>query len=66
MWGYRTIHATLRRDESELLVVSEKVVRRIMREEGLRPLYLRKPKRWSSYKERGSVFSQVGVSVSGW
>lgn len=55
MWGYRTIHATLRRDESELLVVSEKVVRRIMREEGLRPLYLRKPKRWSSYKERGAV-----------
>ena len=25
-------------------------MRRIMREEGLRPVYLRKPKRWSSYK----------------
>lgn len=50
VWGYRTIHAMLRRDEVDPLVVSEKVVRRIMGEEGLRPVYLRKPKRWSSYQ----------------
>ena len=50
VWGYRAIHAMLRRDERDPLVVSEKVVRRIMREEGLRPLYLRRPKRWSSCK----------------
>lgn len=49
VWGYRTIHAMLRRDPADPLVVSEKVVRRVMREEGLRPVYLRKPKRWSSY-----------------
>ena len=50
VWGYRTIHAMLRRDPADPLVVSEKVVRRIMREEGLRPVYLRRPKRWSSYR----------------
>lgn len=50
VWGYRTIHAMLRRDGRDPVVVSEKVVRRIMREEGLRPVYLRRPKRWSSYK----------------
>lgn len=31
-WGYRTIHRMLRLDESDPIVVSEKVVRRIMRE----------------------------------
>ena len=50
VWGYRTIHAMLRRDGADPLAVSEKVVRRIMGEEGLRPVYLRKPKAWSSYK----------------
>ena len=48
--GHRTIHRLLRMDDAEPLVVSEKVVRRIMGEEGLRPVYLRKPKRWSSYR----------------
>ena len=48
--GYRTIHRLLRMDDAEPLVVSEKVVRRIMGEEGLRPVYLRRPKRWSSYR----------------
>lgn len=48
VWGYRTIHAVPRRDSADPLVVSEKVVRHIMGEEGLRPVYLRKPKRWSS------------------
>lgn len=41
--GYRTIHRLLRMDDAEPLVVSEKVVRRIMGEEGLRPVYLRRP-----------------------
>ena len=50
VWGYRAIHAMLRRDGADPLAVSEKVVRRIMGEEGLRPVYLRKPKAWSSYK----------------
>ena len=49
--GYRPVWARLRR---EGVRVSEKVVRRIMREEGLRPLYLRKPKRWSSYAGEAS------------
>ena len=53
VWGYRTIHRMLRLDETDPLVVSEKVVRRIMREEGLRPVYLRRPKRWSSYEGGG-------------
>ena len=48
--GHRTIHRLLRMDDAEPLVVSEKVVRRIMGEEGLRPVHLRRPKRWSSYR----------------
>ena len=48
--GYRTIHRMPRLDETDPLVVSEKVVRRIMREEGPRPVYLKRPKRWSSYE----------------
>lgn len=32
VWGYQTIHRMLRLDESDPIVVSEKVVRRIMRE----------------------------------
>lgn len=50
VWGYRTIHRMLRLDKTDPLVVSEKIVRRIMREEGLTPVYLKHPKRWSSYK----------------
>lgn len=38
-----------RLDESDPIVVSEKVVRRIMREGAMRPVYLKRPKRWSSY-----------------
>ena len=38
-WGYRTIHRMLRLDESDPIVVSEKVVRRIMREGAMRPVY---------------------------
>ena len=45
-WGYRTIWARLRRSGT---VVSEKVVRRIMREEGLQVVYDRRRRRWSSY-----------------
>lgn len=48
-WGYRTIHRMLRLDGSDPIVVSEKVVRRIMREGAMRPVYLKRPKRWSSY-----------------
>ncbi|MBW3090037.1 IS3 family transposase [Bifidobacterium miconisargentati] len=49
VWGYRRIHRMLRLDGADPLVVSEKVVRRIMREGNLRPVYLKRPKRWSSY-----------------
>ena len=45
--GYRPIWAELKRRGE---TVSEKVVRRIMREEGLAPAYLRKRKKWSSYE----------------
>ena len=45
-WGYRTIWARLRREGTR---VSEKVVRRLMREEGLEVLYNRRRRRWSSY-----------------
>lgn len=45
-YGYRPIWATLRR---EGMRVSEKVVRRIMKEEGLVVRYEPKAKRWSSY-----------------
>ena len=44
--GYRFVHAGLAR---EGMRVSEKVVRRLMRERGLRPAYARKRKRWSAY-----------------
>ena len=44
--GYRPIWAQLR---AEGVRVSEKVVRRVMREEGLRPAYLRRRRRHSSY-----------------
>ena len=53
-WGYRTIHRMLRLDESDPIVVSEKVVRRIMREGAMRPVYLKRPKRWSSYAARSA------------
>lgn len=47
--GYRTIWARLRK-RSEPIVVSEKIVRRIMAQEGLKVIYHKKPKRqWSSY-----------------
>jgi len=49
VWGYRTVHRMLRLDAKDPLVVSEKVVRRIMREGAMRPVYLKRPKRWSSY-----------------
>ena len=46
-WGYRTVHARLRREGTS---VSEKVVRRIMREEGCEVVYnKRRRKGWSSY-----------------
>ncbi len=46
-WGYRTIWAHLRRRGR---VVSEKVVRRIMREEGLDVIKPNKAKKYCSYK----------------
>lgn len=47
-WGYRTIWARLRREGTR---VSEKVVRRLMREEGLAVAYNRRRRRgWSSYE----------------
>ena len=45
-WGYRRIWAELRRAGTR---VSEKVVRRIMREEGLEVVYNKRRRRWSSY-----------------
>lgn len=48
-FGYRTVWARLRQ-RAVPIAVSEKVVRRIMAEEGLRAATVRKPKReWSSY-----------------
>ena len=47
-WGYRTVRARLGRRGVR---VSEKVVRRIMREEGLRVVYNKRRRRgWSSYE----------------
>lgn len=46
-WGYRTVHARLRRAG---IRCSEKRVRRVMREEGLEVVYARRRRRrWSSY-----------------
>jgi transposase InsO family protein len=45
--GYRFVHAVLARRLAS--PVSEKVVRDIMRERGLRPVYLRRRRRYSSY-----------------
>lgn len=48
--GYRMIWGGLRTDEDDPVIVSEKVIRKIMREEELQVIYIRKPKRhWSSY-----------------
>ena len=44
--GYRFVHAVLARERGP---VTEKAVRDVMRERGLRPVYLRKPGRYSSY-----------------
>lgn len=46
-WGYRTIWAKLR---NEGIIASEKVVRRIMREEDLEVIYRKRRKAYSSYK----------------
>lgn len=45
-WGYRVVHARLRRAG---VVASEKRVLRVMREKGLRPAYARRRRRYSSY-----------------
>lgn len=44
--GYRFVHARLALEGTR---VSEKVVRRLMGERGLRPAYARRRRRWSSY-----------------
>lgn len=49
--GYRPVHATLR---AAGVRVSEKVVRRIMREEGLSARGRRRARRWSSYAGEAS------------
>lgn len=50
--GYRAVHARLRRAG---VVASEKRVRRVMREEGLRPAYARRRRRgYSSYEGEAS------------
>ena len=46
-WGYRTIWARMRRDG---IRVSEKVVRRVMREGGMRVAYGRRRRRYDSYR----------------
>lgn len=51
-WGYRRVKAALERDEGHPLRISEKRVRRIMREEGLQPPRRRKASRYSSYSAR--------------
>jgi len=47
-WGYRRIWAELRGSPHHVRV-SEKLVRRVMREEGLQVPYARRRRRWSSY-----------------
>ena len=47
--GCRTIRRTPRLDGDCPVRISEKIVRRIMREGNLRPVYLKRPKPWSSY-----------------
>lgn len=49
-WGYRRIWGTLRVSKDEPLIVSEKVIRRLMHEDELQVVYNRKKKRWSSYQ----------------
>jgi len=62
-WGSERIWAELRRphDGGEPVLVSEKVVRRIMREEGLVVVYRKRAKRYSSYK--GEVSAHPGNKV---
>lgn len=52
-YGYRRVHATLKKD---MIIVSEKVVRRLMKEDGLCPRIKRKQK-YSSY--RGEISPAV-------
>ena len=49
IWGHRTICRRLRTEGADPLVVSEKVVLRLMREEGLVPVYVKRRRRYSSY-----------------
>lgn len=51
-WGYRRVKRALASDAERPAVVSEKRVRRIMREEGLQPPRRRKRSRYSSYSAR--------------
>jgi len=63
-WGSERIWAELRRphDGADPVVVSEKVVRRIMREEGLVVVYRKKARRYSSY--RGETGAHPGNKVN--
>ena len=63
-WGSERIWAELRRphDGADPVVVSEKVVRRIMREEGLAVVYRKKAKRYNSYK--GEISAHPGNKVN--
>lgn len=58
-WGYRRIWGALRTAE-EPVIVSEKVVRGIMREDDLVVIYHAKKKNWSSYKGEESPAPQPG------
>jgi len=62
-WGSERIWAELRHphDGAEPVVVSEKVVRRIMREEGLVVVYRKRARRYSSYK--GEISEHPGNRV---
>ena len=63
-WGSERIWAELRRphDGGEPVVVSEKVVRRIMREGGMAVVYSGKRRRYSSY--RGEIGAHPGNKVN--
>ena len=63
-WGSERIWAELRRphDGGEPVLVSEKVVRRVMAEGGMRVVYRRRAKSYSSYK--GEVSEHPGNHVS--
>lgn len=67
-WGYRRVKWAMENDGEDPIVVSEKRVRRIMREEGLQPPRRRPASRYSSYdarKDKGEALPNVPLREDG-